>query len=56
MGEVIPLFGNEVMTPERRRELRIRISELALHISLMESEKQRLERLLQVPDTTDPVA
>ena len=46
MGEVIPLFGNEVMTPERREQLRQRIKELGIHIALMESERDRLMTLI----------
>ncbi len=47
MGEVIPMFGEHHITPEMRAHLIQRVTDLAIEISLLESEKQRLEQRLE---------
>jgi hypothetical protein len=56
VGELIQLFGPEPMTAKRREHLRERVSQLALQIALLDSEKRHIEGLLEEADTTDPVA
>lgn len=46
MGELLQLFNRERQTPEMKAHLIQRITDLAIEISLLESEKERLENRL----------
>ena len=52
MGEIIDLFTRERydMTPEHRAHLIQRVTDLAIEIALLESEKKRLETVLNKSD------
>lgn len=45
-NNVIPLFGERELSPERRAHLIQRATDLAVEIALLSSEKDRIEALL----------
>ena len=47
MGEVVSLFREQELTPEVRAHLLQRVTDMAIEIALLTSEKERLEERLR---------